>query len=371
MKEHQHLALFLPFLGGRGANRVLLNLANGFAAAGEKVDLLLAEAKGELLPDISYKVRLVDLRSPRGVLRSLPAARRFLAQERPDILLTAMDYVNVLFVLVRAISRSKTRLFVSCHNSLRHSVSNSPRFRERFLPALVRVSYRHADGVIAVSNGVADTIAEVAHIPRQKIDVIYNPVVTESFLKDAAAPVDHPWLVAQGTPTILGVGRLTAQKDFSTLIDAFALVNKRMPARLILLGEGEERAQLSELGRKLGLAERISMPGWVPNPLAYISKASVFVLSSRWEGFGLVLAEALACGTPVVSTDCESGPAEILEHGKYGPLVPIQDPESMSRAILRTLDAPPDAADLQRRGQQFSLDASVMQYLRIFRRSVR
>lgn len=361
------IALFFPHLGGRGANRVFLNLANGFVAAGESVDLVLAEAKGELLSKVSSRVCMVDLKSPRGVLRSLPAYSRYLRKERPEILLTAMDYVNVLSVMVRAVSSRRTRLFVSCHNSLLNSTRNSPWLRDRLLPTMVRLTYRHASGVVAVSSGVADTLARVAAIPRNTVRVIYNPVVIPGFEEDARAQLSHPWFAAGQPPVVLGVGSLTEQKDFPTLVRAFAQARRKRELRLVILGEGERRGELESLASSLGVACDVALPGWVANPYPYMSRAGVFVLSSRWEGFGLVLAEALACGTPVVSTDCPSGPSEILEGGKYGALVSPQDPESMARAVLHALECRPDPSMLRARGFEFSLDKVVGQYLRVFR----
>lgn len=364
--KQTRIALFLPFLGGRGAHRVMLNLANGFAATGHKVDLLLAEAKGELLDEVSPAVRVIDLRSAGGVLRALPATRRYLIRERPEVLLTAMDYVNVIAVIGRAVFSPTTRLYLSCHTSLLNSARNSPRLRDRLLPIAVRTTYRYADGIIAVSSGVAETIAAITKIHLRKIHVIHNPAITQNFFKVACAPAGHSWLDAGEIPTILGVGSMTPEKDFGTLIRAFALVTKERPVRLMLLGEGQQRKFLEELSEKLGVAEKVAMPGWVPNAQAFMSRAAVLALSSRWEGFGLVLAEALACGTPVVSTDCPSGPAEILEGGRYGALVPMQDSEAMAQAILSILRHRPSATPLRRRGQDFSLERSVTKYLQVF-----
>jgi glycosyltransferase involved in cell wall biosynthesis len=360
------IALFLPFLGGRGAQRVLLNLANGFAATGRPVDLVLAEAKGEFLNRVSPQVRLIDLKSPRGVLRCLPAYCRYLHRERPAVLLTAMDYINVLSVLTRAVSSRRTKLFVSCHTSLRLNAGNSPWVRDQWLPLAVRLTYRHADGVIAVSGGVADTLAQITRLPRERLKVLYNPVVTPGFEADAAAPLDHPWFQTGQPPVVLGVGSLGPEKDFGTLLRAFALVRAQRPARLVILGEGRERVALEHLAVELGVQADVALPGWVANPYSYMARAGVFVLSSRWEGFGLVIAEALACGTSVVSTDCPSGPSEILENGRHGMLVPMQDPDAMAKAILDTLGRAPDRDALQRRARDFTLEKVVREYLNYF-----
>jgi glycosyltransferase involved in cell wall biosynthesis len=301
------------------------------------------------------------------VLRSLPGFERYLRQQRPEILLTAMDYVNVLSVMVRAVSSRRTRLFVTCHTSFLNSVRNSPWMRDRLLPLMVRLTYRHASGVITVSSGVADTIAKVAAIPRNSIRVIYNPVVIPGFEHEAAALPDHPWFAAGQPPVVLGVGSLTPEKDFATLVCAFAAARQKMELRLVILGDGERRGELESLSASLGVSRDVALPGWIGNPYSYMSRAGVFVLSSRWEGFGLVLAEALACGTPVVSTDCPSGPSEILENGKHGALIPVQDPGAMADAIVHALAHRPDPAKLRARGYEFSLEKVVREYLRIFR----
>lgn len=344
----------------------MLNLANGFSAAGRNVDLVLSETKGEFLSHVSASVRLVDLKSPGGVLRSLPAFRRYLRREEPAILLSAMDYINVLSVLLRATVWRRPRLFISCHNSVLNSSRNSPWARDRLLPFSMRITYRFADGVIAVSDGVAKTLAEVTRLPRERIKVLHNPVVTMDFEKHAAAPLDHPWFEAGQPPIILGVGSLVVQKDFATLIRAFALARERIPIRLLILGEGEERAALTRLADELGVEEDVAMPGWIANPYAYMARADLFALSSLWEGFGLVVAEALACGTPVVSTDCPSGPAEILDGGEYGTLVPPRDENAMASAILNALSQPPDRATLKRRGYSFAAESVASEYLKYF-----
>jgi len=356
------LALFMPSIGARGANRVMIHLANGFAARGVPVDLVVVEASGEFKNRVSSSVRVVDLDSS-GVLKSLPKLARYLLRERPQILLTAMDYVNVLSILVRALVAPRTRIFVTCHTSLLNSVRNSPWKRDRLLPLAARLTYRHADGVIAVSRGVAETLSSVTGIPPNRIRVIHNPVVTPDFAERVAATVDHPWFKPGAPPVVLGAGSLTKAKDFETLIRAFAHVHMMMPMRLMILGEGEERKNLKALVAVLDLQEEVELPGFVENPFAYMARAAVFVLSSRWEGFGLVLAEALACGTPVISTNCPSGPSEILRDGELGQLVRIGDAEALGKAILEQLNQTAARERLRQEGAKFSVENAIDQYL--------
>jgi len=237
-------------------------------------------------------------------------------------------------------------------------------------PYMVRRFYPWADALVAVSQGVAEDLANITRLPITDIRVIYNPVVMPDFHEKAKEPVDHPWFAQGQPPVLLGAGRLVKQKDFPTLIRAFALVRQRRPARLIILGEEDKRdpsikPQIEALVRELGLAGEVALPGFVDNPYAYMAKAAVFVLSSIYEGFGNVVAEAMAAGTAVVSTNCESGPMEILEGGKYGRLVPVGDVEALADAILATLYKPTDPEVLQRRVGAFSVERVVEQYMEV------
>jgi glycosyltransferase involved in cell wall biosynthesis len=200
--------------------------------------------------------------------------------------------------------------------------------------------YSKLDALITVSNGVQLDLVTLVKLDRKKLHVVYNPVVGEQLLYKARMPVEDPWLRKDGIPVILGVGRLIKAKDFPTLLRAFALVRQERRARLLILGEGEDRPGLEVLVRELGLQNDVSFPGFMENPYSYMAKADVFVLSSRWEGLPTVLVEAMACGTPVVATDCPSGPHEILEGGRWGKLVPVGDARAMADAIQATLDVP-------------------------------
>ena len=203
-------------------------------------------------------------------------------------------------------------------------------------------------------------------IPAESIQTIYNPVVTADLLNQAQAPIEHPWFAAGEPPVILGVGRLHPQKDFATLIRAFAIVRQKRPARLLILGgEPAEKQKLEALIHELQLEQDAQLFGFTDNPYAFMARAAVFALSSRYEGFGNVLVEAMATGTPVVSTDCESGPAEILENGKYGILVPVSNPGALAEALLATLEKSLDLDILQKRAQEFTNEKIAAQYLHL------
>ena len=220
--------------------------------------------------------------------------------------------------------------------------------------------FPEAAHVVAVSRGVARSVTASVGVPADKVTPIYNPVFTPDIVLRAAAQPDHPWFGRGEPPIILGAGRLAEQKDFQTLIEAFRRVSEKRPCRLIILGEGPKRGELEDCVRRLGLEDRISLPGWVKNPYAFMSRAALFVLSSRHEGFPGALVEALACGCPVASTDCPAGPAEILEDSSL--LAPVGNPEALAQAILRTLDRPADKAALRARAARFSMERAIEEY---------
>jgi len=334
----ERIALFLPSLRGGGAERVMVNLAWGFVERGLQVDLVLAKAEGPYLSQVPSKVRVVDL-GARRMLHSLPGLIRYLRGEQPQAMLSALNHANIVAIWAKILSKVKTRLVVSEHNNLSQSTKNAPFMRAKLMPFLIRFFYPYADAVVAVSRGVAEDLIASTGLPPEKVKVIYNPVITPELFTKADEPLDHPWFGPGEPPVILGVGRLTKQKDFPTLIRAFAMVRKERPARLMILGEGEERPNLEALVRELGLEEDVALPGFVDNPYKYMKRAAMFVLSSRWEGLPTVLIEALALGTPVVSTDCPSGPREVLE-GHEELLVPVGDTNALACTILRLLENP-------------------------------
>jgi len=360
--EKMKLALFLPSLRGGGAERVMVNLARGFVERGLQVDLVLARAEGPYLSQVPKEVRVVDLGAQR-VLHSLPGLVRYLREERPQAMLSALNHANIVAIWAKLLARVKTRLVVSERTTLSRSTENASSIRVKFIPFLVKAFYPYADVVVAVSRGVAEDLIARIGLTAEKIKVIYNPVVTPELFTKAEEPLDHPWFRPGEPPVILGVGRLTKPKDFPTLIRAFALVRKERPARLMILGEGEERPNLEALVRELGLEEDVALPGFVENPYKYMKRAAVFVLSSRWEGFGNVLVEAMALGTPVVATDCPSGPAEILEGGKWGRLVPVGNHEALAEATLQVLRG--EKVGASARALMFSVERMLEEYANV------
>lgn len=386
---------FLPSPLGGGVARVMLNLVGAFARQGYAVDLIVpggADSAHRLpVPD---SVRVVALEAapawrgpmyalsaeydgPRallfphllaGVFRYLPDLVRYLRQERPTVLLSAKTYSNLAALWARQLAGVPTRVVVTEHTSLSHEIRRCVREGKwpwRLVPRVLRDAYPRADAVVAVSVGVADDLATTTGLPRERIATIYNPVVTPELRQQALGPLDHPWFARDSPPVVLGAGRLIAQKDFPTLLRAFARVRAVRPARLVILGEGDQRRRLEGLARELGIAADVALPGAVQNPFPYMANAAVFVLSSAWEGFSNVTGEALACGCPVVSTNCPSGPSEILDGGAYGPLVPVGDDAALAKAILSVLDDPPDRERLRAQAAKFSVERATDSYLEV------
>jgi glycosyltransferase involved in cell wall biosynthesis len=361
------IALFHPALSFGGVERVMLNLARGFLARGVAVDYVVADGRGELRAEVPDAARFFDLLSPH-VSRSLPGLVRYLRAERPPMLLAAADHANTIAVWAKGIARVPTRIVISQHAVFSHARRFAFGLRGQLSVSAARLTYPYADGFIAVSQAVADDLAQALRMPREEIDVIYNPVITPELSRMMHQPVEHPWLKQGEPPVVISAGRLYEQKDFATLIRALALVRKERNARLIILGDGPERAKLEKLRDEMGLRGDVAFPGFVPDSPAWFAKAAVFALPSLWESFSMVLVEAMAAGTPVVSTDCPVGPAELLEGGKFGRLVPVGNAEAMADAILKTLREPkvPVPAEALDR---FRLDGIVDRYLEVLTRN--
>lgn len=365
-KQRAQLALYLPNLDGGGAERMMVSLASGFARRGLHVDLVLAEARGPYLADVGPGVNVVDLRSS-GVLASLPKLVSYFRRRRPEAVLATLNHASVAALLARKLSAVPVRAVVRESNMMFPSPTRST--KSKALKAATRFFYPWADAYIAVSQGVADDLQRFAHLERHKVHTIYNPVISESLFEKLKATPEHPWFGADDDaarlPVVLGVGRLTGQKDFATLLRAFAAAQKVRPARLVILGEGERREELEGLARTLGISERVSLPGFVDNPFALMARADTFVLSSRHEGLPGALIQAMACGCKVVSTDCPSGPSEILKGGKLAPLVAVGDDTKLAQAIAGSLALPAANPELRVRALDFSEEKIVPQYLEV------
>lgn len=367
-KDLNKIALFLPNLCGGGAEKVMVSLANQFVERNKQVDLVLGKAVGINLKKVSEKVKIIDLRARFFPLSIFPLMG-YLKKEKPEIVLSAIEKANIIAIWARMLSSKSSKNIASCHNNLSTHYASVVLYK-RIMRPLIRKFYPYADCVIAVSQGVADDLEQYFHLPKSKLWVIYNPIVDEELIMKSQDTILHSWYKEKQVPVILGVGRLTKQKDFSTLIKAFSLVRQRIPAKLVILGEGENREMLERLIRELGLENDVDLPGFVENPYSFMKRSDVFVLSSQWEGFGNVLVEAMACGCPVVSTNCPSGPAEILEDGEYGIIVPVGDVDKIAEGIVSVLNSKALREELSnkalKRANEFSVEKAVDKYLQIF-----
>lgn len=338
---------------------MFVHLANQFVAWGRKVDLVLLRNRGPYFAEVDSRINLVDLRSS-SLVGTLSLAR-YLRRERPMALVSAMDAFNVMALIAGGLARVKTRIIGTCHVHLTAQAQHTGAFRARALRTIVARLYPSAAGLIAVSKGVANDLTAIIDSPRTRVFVVHNPVIVPD---TSALEPPHPWFLGEA-PVLISAGRLVPQKDYATLLRSFARVVAGRPAKLIILGEGPDRPALSHLVDSLGLQDDVLLAGFVANPFAYFSHARLFVLSSRYEGFGMVIAEALACGCPVVSTDCQSGPAEILDNGRFGTLVPIGDVDAMALAIESSLSSPVDREVLKRRAGCYAVALAARSYLGI------
>lgn len=357
---NKKIAIFLPSLQGGGAERVTVTLANGIAEKGVGVDLIVANASGAYRDQVSPEVHLIDLKLSR-VLYALPKLVRYFKNEKPSAMLSVLNYANVIAILAKKLASSDAKLVIAEHNNASTAVNIG--FIASKIPKLMRRLYPYANKIVAVSAGVAEDLCNYLSLKPNSVNVIYNPVNVDSHLMPLQEPV-HPWFMKGEQPVIIGVGRLTEQKDFATLIKAFAKVCIKSRVRLVILGEGELRADLEKLVELLEIKEYVLMPGFVDNPYEWMRQSSLFVLSSAWEGLPTVLIEAMGCGIPVISTNCPSGPLEILQNGKYGSLVPVGDSDQLAIEILKVLNGNvfPDVIS---RANDFNIDKSVLAYLKI------
>jgi glycosyltransferase involved in cell wall biosynthesis len=372
-----HVALFLSGLTGGGAQRRTLTLAGAFARRGHRVSLLPVRAEGPFLSQVPYGVDVVPVGGPlishaiarRSRTTSVVAATfaliRRLRTLQPDAVLSTSDPANITAVAARALGH------LSCATIAVANIDHSSALRRR--PAMVRpllrriliAAYRSADAVIGISTGTSRSLCAMTGLPAGRVATILNPIDRDAIEEQARAPAPHRWLADPAVPLVLAVGKLKVQKDYPTLLRAFARARLQRPLRLLVLGEGELRTRLEKLVCDLDVSADVAFEGFVANPFCYMARASVLVLSSAWEGLSNTLLEALACGCPVISTDCPSGPREILDDGRYGELVPVGDEVALARAILDVIAHPPDSQCLRVRARSFSVDAAAEAYLSV------
>ena len=358
MKEN--IALFVGSLEGGGAERAMLDIGRGLAQRGFVVDLVLMQSTGPYLADVPDFVRVVALNT-YDLLPTLPALMNYLRRRRPSVLLSTLPTCNVAALLAGVLLGRSLAVIVRQAAHFSKHYATLPR-SGRITLAAERALWRFADAVVANSRDVASDLRGIAPWISPRVRVIRNPVVWPDFPVRAAESVDHPWLRDNEVPVVLAAGRLHPDKDHATLIKAFALVVGERPARLVIIGDGGERGRLLALARELGIVGRVELPGFQPNPFAWMARARVFVLSSVVEGASNVLVQAMACGTTVVSTDSPGGSREILGDGQWGALTPVGDHASLAAAISEAMDNPTAPGELTRRAGDFSAESSISGY---------
>jgi glycosyltransferase involved in cell wall biosynthesis len=362
-----HLGIVTKDMTGGGAARAMVKLANGLAAD-HRVDLLLVHAEGPYLEEVSPAVHVVDL-GARRTITAVPALVRYLRDDPPDALLSALRHVNVVAIISRLLARARSCLVVSERNMVAISMRNAPRWRDKLFVILIPTLYRLADVIVAIASDIEEELRTRYRLPGEKIRLIYNPIVDEQLLARAAESIDEAWWVT-GVPTVLAVGRLTEHKNYQLLIRSFARVLEKQDARLVILGEGPERENLSALARRLGIEASVEMPGFVSNVYKFMRESDLFVHTSRWEGLPGVLIEAMACALPIVATDAPGGSGEVLEHGRYGRMVEADDEAQLAGAIedgLRGAISVPDRSSWSR----FDQSSVVGEYVAAFQSCAR
>lgn len=357
----KHICIFLPSLTGGGAERVMVSLANGFSASGRQVTMVLGNCSGPFHGEVASSVELVDLKR-QHVSLALPKLASVLSRKRPDVLLSGLHVANLVALLASEMARPSVPVVVSEHSSLKHILDSRTKLRRSILWGALRTLYPRAARVVTVSHGSAKGLRRLFAAKPLSVEAIPNPID----IGNVRANAGDRETALPDEPLIVAVGRLAPEKRFDDLIRAFAIVRNNVPCRLQILGDGPERRRLEAIGDQLGLSEELSLPGFCKNPFPLIQRASVLVVSSDREGFGNVLVEAMALGTPIVSTNCPHGPSEILEDGRWGYLVPVGDIDALASAIVKTLHLQPvPSADLMRKSEAFDKSHAIKSYLRL------
>ena len=390
--RENHIALFVGSLAGGGAERVMLNLAEYFISKEYRVDLVLSKYSGPLKSYLPSGIKVVELEkkswvatgiylcrlppqnwwsivnlvlvnSP-SVFRRIHSFVEYLKDSRPNVVLSTLDAVNIVSLMAKSIAVVKTRFYVrqAIHFSS-HTTEMNKYFDKNLMPNLLKTWYPIADKVVSVSKSMEHDFVINSGLENNLVTTIYNPLNLAKIEALSSESVDLPWLNDKKCPTLVAAGRLVEQKDFPTLIKAVRNISENEDIRLIILGAGPEWANLYALIKNLSVEEHVKLLGHQNNPYKYFARADLFVLSSIWEGMPNVLLEALACRCQIVSTNCPSGPNEILQNGKFGNLVPVGNVREMQEAISAAIKSPIDKDILSARANEFALEKIGKQYL--------
>ncbi len=373
----RRVALVMGANAAGSRERVMFQLAKRLIGARAAVDIVAPAPSTSWLQELPEGVRVVNLAGPltrtlpnlARIMLSPPALSRYFRRTRPDIAMTLS--IPTALAALAAASRIESGPKIVVRQSNVVQIKNVPRYSgvdRRWRDPLVARLYPKAAAIIAVSEGVADNLTHICGIDPNRVYPVANGILLEEVERLSAEPVNHPWLKdGQTHPVITAVGRLVPKKDYETLLRAFVPAKNKFQARLLVLGEGKERRRLEAMARDLDIVEAVDFVGRVPNPFAYLARSSLYVLSSTYEGMPSALIEALACGCPAVSTDCPSGPSEILDNGRFGRLVTIGDVDGLAHAMLDTLTNPPPREQQRARGRQFSAERTVNGYLDVLK----
>jgi glycosyltransferase involved in cell wall biosynthesis len=357
-------AVLVSFSHVGGVERMIVNLLGELHRRGWRFDLVVLRSDTAYMEELPAGIRIVRL-GTRHSLSGIPRIARYLKKHRPGALLVAKDRAGRAALTARRLAGVDARIVVRLGTNLTTALQHKHRLQAWLRTARMRHSYRDVDRIVAVSRGVADDTRLHTGLPRERIEVIRNPVITPAMLSKADAPCPHPWLDSQTVPTVVGMGRLTRQKGFDVLLDAFKRLLDDRAARLIIIGDGQDRASLQARAERLGISEHLLMPGFQANPYPWLARADLFVLSSRWEGSPNALTEALALGVPCVATDCPSGPAEVLGESGAGPVVPVDDVAALSAAMSAMLADPTPSDRLRAAVAEYNVERSADRYLEV------
>ena len=360
-RKNNKISLFISNMKIGCAQKVALVLANEISERGHKVDLVILNGRGEYLNYLVDGVTLINLNSDRAY-KALPKLISYLRDQKPIVMLSFMEIDNILSIIARMLSFINVRVIINIHALLSQEKRHSNNSNYKISITLSRYLYPFAHGIIGVSQGVVEDLVNRFGISRHRCKTIYNPIGS---IHEKSYQINSLLSLGKHSfrPLILSVGTLKKSKHFQNLIRGFNLVRLERDCQLAILGEGDERTNLEELIRELDLQNDVLLPGSVDDSFPYMERATVFVLSSIWESFGLVLVEAMSAGTPVVSTDCPTGPSEILKDGLYGELVPVGNPKRLAKAIIKTFDDPIDSKILVKRAKDFSTEKIIPQYI--------
>ncbi|MDZ7751669.1 MAG: glycosyltransferase [Gammaproteobacteria bacterium] len=358
------LAILVATSGHSGVDTLFRNLAAEIHGRGHALQVLRVDGHGPAWESVLPAHLIVRLGAAHVDTSLLPLVR-YLRRERPRALLTDKDRVNRMAVIARRLAGVDTRLVIRIGTTFSRNLEGRRRLHRLGQHLSARHLYPRADVIVVPSRGAAADLVATASIPASKVKALPSPVITARVLAQAREMPAHPWLRDKTRPVFLGAGELCARKDFATLIRAFAALRRRREARLIILGEGRRRGELEALVRELGVADDVDLPGFTANPYGFMANADVFVLSSRWEGLGNVLVEALALGMRCVATDCPSGPREVLEDGRYGALVPVGDVDALARSMAAALDEHHDTGQAAAATRRYGVAAATDGYLQV------